>query len=195
MTKPQSPLSGVDRCESYNGCSVPSDSTTYSENCNTGSVSSQPSSASDSLLQPASGSRRRKRNSAFSLEAEFWAHVDRTGDCWLWTGKTLKRNGYGYLWHPEEGRTIHAHRVSWLVHHGAIPDRLHVLHRCDVPVCLNPAHLFLGTQLDNMRDMAAKGRRSPDAHTRKGVKFTDAHRAALSAAQRRRHAKKRKVAA
>lgn len=72
-------------------------------------------------------------------------------DCWFWVG-ARHRLGYGLF----NGRK--AHRASWEIHCGAIPAGMSVLHRCDVRNCVNPAHLFLGTQADNMRDMVAKGR-------------------------------------
>ena len=64
--------------------------------------------------------------------------------------------GYGRLWF--EGRMWMAHRLAWTQAHGPIPRGLFVLHSCDNPPCINPDHLFLGTQLDNMRDAAQKGR-------------------------------------
>lgn len=93
--------------------------------------------------------------------ALFWSHVDKSGDCWLWTAS--KRNkGYGaFVWADDDGNVINgrAHRFSYELHVGPIPDRLFVLHRCDTPSCVNPAHLFLGTNADNVRDMIAKGRK------------------------------------
>jgi hypothetical protein len=80
--------------------------------------------------------------------------------CWLWTGSTV-RDGYGTLMlrcAPNQ-KACQAHRASWLIHRGEIPVGLKVLHRCDVPACVNPEHLFLGSQRDNMLDMNAKGRR------------------------------------
>jgi hypothetical protein len=71
--------------------------------------------------------------------------------CWPWTGK-IATNGYGYL------DNMLAHRASWLIHHGPIPEGLQVLHHCDNPRCVNPDHLWLGTQADNVADMMAKGR-------------------------------------
>ena len=71
--------------------------------------------------------------------------------CWLWLG-AVNRNGYG-TWSGDK-----AHRISWRLHQGEIPKGLYVCHRCDVKNCVNPAHLFLGTPGDNMRDMCVKGR-------------------------------------
>ncbi len=55
-------------------------------------------------------------------------------------------------------KLLRAHRFSWQIHKGDIPEKLHVLHKCDTPACVNPDHLFLGTNGDNMRDKAKKGR-------------------------------------
>ena len=65
-------------------------------------------------------------------------------------------DGYGVTWASE--RLMRAHRVAYALVEGPIPEGLEVLHRCDNPPCCNPAHLFIGTKSDNMRDMAAKGR-------------------------------------
>jgi len=87
--------------------------------------------------------------------ARFEAHVDKSGDCWKWTGP-LSDGGYGKFSCGQVKRR--AHRVAYEMYVGPIPDGMHVLHRCDNPPCVNPTHLFLGTHLDNMRDMEAKGR-------------------------------------
>jgi len=88
--------------------------------------------------------------------------------CWIWTGGLL-RGGYGSFEikcrpNRECGQ---AHRVSWRIHCGTIPAGMMVLHRCDVPRCVNPDHLFLGTQKDNMQDMSRKGRASTERHNTK----------------------------
>ena len=90
----------------------------------------------------------------------FWAKVrkDGPGGCWLWTGRKHKF-GYGVYGRGGGGRTNTAHRIVMTLTHGEIPDGMFVLHRCDVPACCNPDHLFFGTQRDNMHDMAAKGRK------------------------------------
>ena len=87
----------------------------------------------------------------------FWKKVAVAGpdDCWPWQAAKAKK-GYGTFWANRTSRV--ASRVSWELVHGPIPDGLWVLHRCDNPACVNPSHLFLGTALDNNRDMSEKGR-------------------------------------
>lgn len=82
----------------------------------------------------------------------FWRKVQKSNDCWEWQGA---RANYGHFW---AGKHMTAHRMSYELAYGSIPDGLLVLHQCDNPFCVNPAHLFLGTQADNMRDMRNKGR-------------------------------------
>ena len=90
-----------------------------------------------------------------------WSRIQRGDDCWLWQGPR-QNHGYGTLRH--EGRDQLAHRVVWELTNGPIPDGLHVLHRCDIPACCNPAHLWLGTHQENMADMIAKGRQGSTNH-------------------------------
>ena len=89
---------------------------------------------------------------------EFWSVVSKAGNggCWIWTASRSKNGGYGVF--RRNGVLYRAHRHSFQLKHGPIPKGLSVLHRCDTPACVNPSHLFLGTQGDNMRDMAKKGR-------------------------------------
>lgn len=87
-----------------------------------------------------------------------WSKVDKSGDCWLWTGHR-NPDGYGrMLVSKRTGKIVMTHRLAWECTSGPIPDELRVLHRCDNPPCCNPAHLFIGSQAENIADMHAKGR-------------------------------------
>lgn len=90
-----------------------------------------------------------------TLEDRFWKRVEKTDTCWGWSGP-FNRKGYGWL--TVNRRPFLAHRFSYQLHIGPIPDDMFVCHHCDNPACVRPEHLFLGTNLDNMRDMYAKGR-------------------------------------
>lgn len=95
-----------------------------------------------------------------TFEQRFWKYVVKTDSCWIWTGIIVR--GYGYLGRGKfKQGTVGANRASWMIHHGEIPKGMEVCHNCpggDNPLCVNPDHLWLGTQADNMRDMCAKGR-------------------------------------
>lgn len=75
--------------------------------------------------------------------------------CFVWEG-AVTATGYGVL--RRKGVNYYAHRVAWEQAHGAIPEKMHVCHKCDTPSCVNPAHLFLGTHQDNHLDKIRKGR-------------------------------------
>lgn len=89
----------------------------------------------------------------------FWARVHKTDGCWLWSG-LKEKFGYGVVGCRRliSARRTHTHRLAWELTYGPIPDGLCVLHRCDVPACCRPSHLFLGTRAENMADKTSKGR-------------------------------------
>ncbi len=108
---------------------------------------------------------RFKRNGTFktehpqeSLNVRFHKQyiIESETDCWIWTGSSTKHQGYGVI--KDKCKTKLAHRVSWELHNGPIPDGLNACHHCDTPACVNSDHLFLGTQKDNMHDAVKKGR-------------------------------------
>ena len=92
-----------------------------------------------------------------TTEKRFWSRVNKETECWNWTGYFVG-NQYGRI--KLNGKVHRAHRMSWIIHNGDIPDGMCILHKCDNPSCVNPDHLFLGTRADNMADMDAKGRRA-----------------------------------
>jgi hypothetical protein len=96
-----------------------------------------------------------------SLEDRLERRLDRRGfdECWEWKG-LRHQQGYGLIRASGVGKNLmlRTHRVAWELQNGSVPDGMHILHRCDNPPCCNPNHLFPGTDADNMKDMAAKGR-------------------------------------
>lgn len=104
------------------------------------------------------------------MTERFWAKVEKRGpeECWQWTGAT-NSHGYGQVsTGGKNGRLVRASRFSWELHNGPIPEGMHVCHRCDNPPCVNPAHLFVGTRSDNIRDCWNKGRGRCDGGGRRG---------------------------
>lgn len=122
--------------------------------------------------------------------ARFWAKLDRTGNCWLWTGM---KNGHGYgMWSvTTQGKITKylSHRVAYTLMNGPIPPGKWVLHKCDTPLCCKPDHLYLGTAIDNSRDMKERGRSATGdkngmrKHPERHVSGEDCNLTRLTAAQ------------
>ena len=97
-----------------------------------------------------------------AVQQRFWSYVEKSEGCWIWTGGT-NADGYGGFWLSKTEtssvrRKWRASRLAWIWEHGPIPPGMFVCHKCDVPACVRPDHLFLGTNRENMRDAASKGR-------------------------------------
>ncbi len=89
------------------------------------------------------------------MSRNFFKHIFKTPKCWEWTA-SLDGDGYGKT--KIGKRFLQAHRASWEIHNGPIPNGLWVLHKCDNPKCVNPDHLYLGNHLQNVRDRQDRGR-------------------------------------
>jgi hypothetical protein len=107
----------------------------------------------------------------------FWTSTRPDGTCLVTTGGVAIKGGYRRIgW---GGRKVLAHRIAWELAYGPVPDGMCVLHHCDVPRCVRPDHLWIGTQLDNMADMKAKGRgrsgESAKTHCPQGHPYDEAN--------------------
>lgn len=122
----------------------------------------------DITLVKAAG--KRKSNRGVPLEQRFWEKVEKTDGCWLWVG-SRDGNGYGLI---RNGRLVKAHRLSYEMHKGEIPDGMEIDHLCRVKACVNPAHLEAVTHRENMSRCpdTAQARLARRTHCKRGHEFT-----------------------
>lgn len=101
----------------------------------------------------------------------FWQKVVKGDYCWIWKGSIKPRNGYGHF--RAAGRDYNAHRFAWEQENGPIPKGMEVMHTCDVPACVNVAHMRLGTHQENMTDCKEKMRHSFGERNKRNVLTAD----------------------
>lgn len=115
---------------------------------------------------------------AAPVEERFWRYVEKSPGCWTWTGGSMTKKGYGQIGLGGRGaKFILAHRLSYQIHCGEIPEGMVVMHLCDNPSCVNPEHLKTGTQSENIKHAVHSGRKSlPDLPHPQGIEH---HKAKL----------------
>jgi hypothetical protein len=107
------------------------------------------------------GSHDENNRTHAPVEVRFWRYVEKTDSCWVWTGGSKNQKGYGQIGSGGKGaKHILAHRLSYEIHKGKIPDGMVVMHSCDNPSCVNPDHLSIGTQSQNILEAFSKGRKN-----------------------------------